>query len=381
MTKEQSLLLELIKQSQFGSSNLINFDGIDMDSLYVEALQHAVLGLVAPEIPLELRNEKWNQAIFKQKASYIRYCNEQGDLIYVLNEAFVPFVILKGNASAFYYKDPSRRMMGDIDFLVIPDKYEQAKKVLSNSGFEIDHDNGRHVAYRKNNQIYELHHHFSHNIDIESFIKDGLNKRVTVSIDGFAFPMLPKLANGLVLLDHIRNHIKAAIGLRQIIDWMMYVFSIQDNDYWINHFLPVAKSKGLYTLAITLTRMCQVYLGLPDCYSWCNESDDELCRKILEMILNSGNFGVKNGQGAIIESVSTRVRMSGILPWLQNTGESNWKAYHKHKWLKPFCWLYQLFRYFHRVLISKRKISLLKRDLKQSKHRYEILKELDVFDE
>ena len=35
----------------------------------------------------------------------------------------------------------------------------------------------------------------------------------------------------------------------------------------------------------------------------------------------------------------------GIFKQLQSRGETNWTLYHKHTWLRPFAWIYQLFRY------------------------------------
>lgn len=51
MDKEQTVLLSLVKQSQFGHSDTISFDDVDLDLLYEEALQQSVLGLIASVIP------------------------------------------------------------------------------------------------------------------------------------------------------------------------------------------------------------------------------------------------------------------------------------------------------------------------------------------
>ena len=378
MNKEQNVLLSLIKQSQFGQSEAISFDNVDMDALYNEAEQQSVLGLAASEIPEKYSNPKWYKARYRRKASYFLYCDDQDELKNVLTDAGIPFVILKGNASAIYYKEPYLRMMGDIDFLVPQDQYEQAKALLSSKGYIEDHDNGRHASFKKGNQLFEIHHHYSHDIDIEDYLIAGLINPDIVTIDVYSFPALPKLANGLVLLDHFRRHLQSAVGLRHAIDWMMYVYRNLDDDFWYNEFAPVVKKLGIDTLAITLTRMCQIYLGLPETITWCKNAKDSTCDRLMDVILKTGNFGRKNLKGRNVETVNARIKSMGLFPWLQYAGKHNWKAYHKHHWLKPFCWLYQICRYIKQGFKSGRNKDQLKDDLKRSNERYELLKELKI---
>ena len=378
MNKEQSVLLSLIKQSQFGPSEAISFNDVDMDALFVEASQQSVLGLVASEIPEEYITPKWYKARYRRKASYFLYCDEQDELKMVLDGAAIPFVILKGNASAINYKEPYLRMMGDIDFLVPQDQYQQAKTLLSSIGYVESHDNGRHASFKKDDQLFEIHHHYCHGVDFEDYLTKGLLNPEIVSIDGHIFPMFAKLANGLVLLDHFRRHLQSAVGLRHVVDWMMYVYRNLDDEFWDNEFAPVVKDLGMDTLAVTLTRMCQFYLGLPETITWCNNAKKSTCERLMNVILKSGNFGRKNLKGNNVETVTTRIKSMGLFPWLQYAGKHNWKAYHKHHWLKPFCWLYQICRYIKQGFKAGRSKEQLKDDLNRSNERYELLKELKI---
>ena len=380
MNKVQSVLLDLIKQSQFGIKEPICFADIDIDELYCEAKQQTVLSLIAAEIPDELSNTKWFQAKLRQKAAYIKYCSFQNDLKVILDSEGIPFVILKGNSSAIYYSDPTLRSMGDVDFLVPQDMYEKTKSVLASYGYKEDHDNGRHAAFKKDNQLFEVHHHFSHGIDIEDYLISGLNEREFVEIEGYEFPILPTMANGLVLLDHFRRHLLYSVGLRQVIDWMMYVYRNLDDEFWNNEFGPVAKEKGIDKLAITLTRMCQIYLGLPDTINWCKSDDDSTCLLLLKSIFDSGNFGNKKGVGKKFERINLRIKNIGVFRWLQELGEKNWQAYHKCHLLKPFCWLYQLIRFIKKGLISRRGINSIYKDFSSSNERYILLKQLNLSD-
>lgn len=379
MNVSQRVLLNLVKQSQFDIVSQIPSSGVDWDEVYNEALSQSVLGLVAPFIASTLSEDKWQQAQYQQMANYYRYSYAEDELRSILNNECIPFVILKGSAAAMYYKDPTLRSMGDIDFLVPHEQFEETKEVLSSQGFTEEHANKRHVCYEKNGINYELHYIFSYEDKyIEDYILEDFNYREIGRVDSRDVPMLPQLANGLVLLEHMRRHLRSGLGLRQVVDWMMYVYRNLDDEFWESSFRSVAASKGLEVLAVTATRMCQIYLGLPLSFTWCSSADEKLCEELMECLLVSGNFGRKNGSGNSVETVSTSIRREGLFRWLQMAGEHNWAAYRNHHWLKPFCWIYQAFRYAGQGLKTGRKGKELLGDLDRSKERYELLKKLEL---
>ena len=42
------------------------------------------------------------------------------------------------------------------------------------------------------------------------------------------------------------------------------------------------------------------------------------------------------------------VKEQGFFRFLQSTGRANWQASERHRFLRPFAWLYQLFRFMWR---------------------------------
>ena len=326
---------------------------------------------------------KWKAAEDMQLVRYIRYLNAQGELTALMDAEGIPFIVLKGLAAGVNYRDPSKRAMGDIDFIVPQELFEKTREVLLKAGYHPGVDNPyytRHVAYNKSGVHFELHHHFSHeDRDVEEFITRGLEERREVVIDGTRFTMADRLDNGIVLLDHMKTHLKSGLGLRQVIDWMMYVERELDNEFWKGSFEAAATSVRLDKLARTVTRMCQLYMGLrSDNISWCSDADAQTCADLLECLLSSGNFGRRNGDGGKIEMVRASMKQDGIFHRLQIAGESNWQAYKKHKWLKPFCWIYQSGRYVRQGLRARRSGSELKDDFKRAEERHKLLKDLEI---
>ena len=380
---EELELLKLIKISQFPHKYLRGKD-INWSSLYDEAVSHAVLGIVSNVVPEDIvaLDSRWKIALYRQKANYYRYCYAEKELSQIMNTAGIPFVILKGNAAAIYYRNPELRRMGDIDFLVSPDVFAKARQVLIQNGYKLIKESShtpRHIGFQKNGFLFELHHHFSYeDVDIEEYLIEGLKNSIQVRIGQHEFSMLPSVENGLVLLNHMRNHLKSGMGLRQIIDWMMYVNSELTDDVWSDSFGLIAKEKGLEKFAVTVTRMCQIYLGLPESITWCMNADQNLCRKLMRNILKTGNFGNKNERGVNIEKITIRIRRKGLFRHLQYAGKINWKACQKYHCLVPFAWIYQIIRYIRLGSETGRNKRQLYGDFKRGKERAKLLTELGI---
>ena len=382
MNSNNKMLLSLIKKSQFGViDDDVDYNEVDWSAVFNEAMAHTILGIIAPEVPENIKKNdvRWQEFQDMQMAKYVKYCYAEEELRKLLDESDIPFVILKGNASAIYYKNPERRIMGDIDFLVSQDMFEKTKEKMIEAGYKESETNSRHTELYKNGFEFELHHHFSFKkTDIEKFITDGLLNRKYEMIKDHEFPMLPKLANGLVFLSHMRYHMRGGLGLRHVIDWMMFVNSELSDEFWNDKFAPIVQELGLETFAITITRTCQLYLGLKDEIKWCKDADINLCNKLINVILDSGNFGRKNGNGQRAELVGMIMKKEGIFKTLQHSGEVHWSAYKKHHWLKPLCWFYQICRYLRQWVKTGRNGKQFADDIKRSNTKYDLLRELGI---
>ena len=382
MKQTESTLLALLRTSLYGIPAELQAD-TDWAAVLSEANAQTVTALAAKALPdtlTEAQRQPWKNAQYAQLANYVRYLAAQDELCRLFESAQLPMVILKGSAAAFYYPQPSLRMMGDIDFLIPSDQEKLAKELLQDSGYQFSSEgNERHVTYKKNGVDYEMHRRFSYrDLDIEKYVSSGLNNPEYGKIDDHVFPMLPRLANGLVLLAHMRRHLRVGLGLRQVIDWMMYVERELDDAFWRDTFCAVAKEKNLDTLAITTTRLCQKYLGLSERLTWCAGADDALCELLLENLFRSGNFGKKNSSGNLVQGVMVNIRREGLFPYLQRIGERDWELYHQHRWLKPFAWLHEGFVFLQKYLELRRKKKPVLTEARSSEDRYEMLKKLNI---
>ena len=381
MNDAEKELLHLVKCALHGQVETAAPD-IDWFAVLKEADIQTVTPLAASALPETVTEEErrpWKNAQYGALSFYVRYLLAQDELCSLFSENDIPMAILKGAAAAVYYPQPALRMMGDIDFIVPKESFQKAHSLLLENGFEMmgEYD-GRHEEWKKNGIEFELHSRFSHAVDVEEYITQGMQSIEHGSLDGHAFPMLPKLSNGMVLLDHMRGHLSNGLGLRQVIDWMLYVERELDDAFWESSFREAARAKKLDTLAITATRICQQYLGLTESVHWCAGADEQLCDLLMENLLRTGNFGRKNGEGNNVEKVSAAIRRMGFFKNLQNAGEHNWKLLRKYPWLRPVAWLYQIGRYTRQILKAKRGRDLAA-DLDRGEERYELLKKLNLY--
>ncbi|MBR0512934.1 MAG: nucleotidyltransferase family protein [Clostridia bacterium] len=367
-------MLDLLKASLWGTES-----AIASREDYSEMKAHAIAALPANVLPWtsmdpELRTE-WKKTIMQQLISYNQYLYEQENLPITF-----PYVILKGTSAAKYYPHPEYRKMGDIDIMTRREDYENACSELIKYGF-VEHINkeeedfGRHRGFSKNGVEVEVHAFFAllNEPKQAEYLDDLIIENITPSHE------LPDLVNGLVLLEHIAQHMEGGLGLRQIIDWMMFVDKcLSDEKEWSN-FRMMAQRIGLEKLTEVVTRMCEMFLGLEE-HTWCRNVDEKSCKGLMDFVLSCGNFGIKLvdkiGPGANVLSYARTP--FAFIHLLQERGLVNWKTAQKHAVLRPFAWLYQIGRYLNKGLGRKNAISELKGEYVAAKERVALFDALGV---
>lgn len=368
----------------------------DWAGVYSAMEEQAILPLVMNVLRPEDVNDatlykKWRgqstaQIIFNNKLLYL-----QQQLLELMKENDIPVVILKGAAASMYYPRPELRTMGDIDFMVLPKDFDRAYQVMLEDGYTLQYEKDfvrYHYTLQKNDAEFELHRYppgagitkqwdFLKELFYEVFdhIEEG-------SMWEFSFPVFSPLQNGFVLLLHIVKHLSHGLGLRQIIDWEMYVDRVLSDEFWEKEFAPVAEEAGLVTLAKTVTRLCQLYLGLrTEGITWCADADESLCEELLGYFMEQGNFGRKAGleedHGARLVS---RIRNPiDVFRLLQKHGSERWKAIEKHPWLRAFAWLYQIFAYLKTILTRKGTLKNWSKDAQVGRGRGKMFEKLQVY--
>ena len=384
MNANQTALLELLKATLFHAHAQFPAD-TNWDEVLLEAKHQTVLALAAPSVPKE-EAHKWREYTDQNTAHYIRVLHAQKELIRLLQSAGIPLVILKGTAAAIYYPNPILRTMGDIDFLAPLAQFESARELMEKSGYVVqygDTEDGRHIGFVKHGVLFEMHRYFSSfGLNIEPAIMDGFNRRQNVELLGYEFPMLPTLENGLVLLAHIRQHLleeQYSLGLRQVIDWMMYVRANVNVAGWKDDFRNLTQRYDLDKLAATMTFACNKWFGMP---CEVNDMDEAAVDELFDRIMASGNFSTKRDRAELqdkpVQAALQNLRQEGLFRYLQKAGEANWIASQRYRTLRPLAWIYQMGRFAKKGLQRVAQGKPLVRELSEGKQNNVFLKRLGI---
>ncbi len=361
MIETNEAMFRLLKESLFAadpSSDLWE-QGCDWADVYQEMQDHTIDALpykllLKHSISDEDLQEQWINSCIRSQSRWARVMYAQQQLIELLEENSIPCVIIKGAAAAMAYPSPTLRTVGDVDFLVKRTDFDKAAEVLESNGFQIKREKDsrfHHFGYEKSGVSFEMHSRLGivleTNEALIALFERGIDHRVWQQIEERVFPTLPVDLNGLVLLFHINQHLRSGLGFRQIIDWMMYLY--KNNN--LESLLPKIREAGMEKLALTVTAMCQRYLGLEEMVE---NAEAYPVEALMEYIGQKGNFGRKNGIAGKTEYVfldmSNPVR---VFRKLQIGGLKRWNAAKEHTWLRPFAWIYQIGRITKELVCNK----------------------------
>ncbi len=304
----QLALLELVKRGIATSDIGFDFTVLsqeDWEYVINDSRYQAVelMSFEAAKDITELVPKKNFSVWFKDAAQIVannfKVLQVQKNLIDLLNKNSIPYIILKGSASGFYYPDPETRSYGDVDFYVEPEYREKAKKLMVSSGYEIiDTKNIYHTSFKFLNVDLELHFDIARTPAGKSgeafrnFLQDAEKKYIVSKNPDFNNPE-PQIHGIIILLHTIHHFLTRGVGLRHLCDWACFVNETHNELFWKEELLPLLKKTGTLRFAAAITKTSSIYLGTK-CPDWADEISPELCRDIINDILELGNFGRKN---------------------------------------------------------------------------------------
>lgn len=313
----------------------------------------------------------------------------QVELVSLLKENHLPYVILKGTSASAYYPKPHIRTLGDVDFLIDPVTQAQIETILMSSGYRKSHGEHRnHIVFRKPGAHLEMHFEVAGvpygeiGDKIRVFLKETVYNPVQKRQEISSFSAPQDVYHGLILLLHMQHHLLGeGLGLRHLCDWAVYVERTQGQLFWAEMLLPFLKKIGLFEFAAVMTKTCAKFL-LTSCPVWAENVEDELCAWMIEDVLASGNFGRKDLQrskgGAFIsENGRDGTRHSrGYHLFRVLHNETYNKAVRHCPLLYPFVFVWRVLFHFGRIITGKSKPFKV---LSAAKKRRRIYNKLKVF--
>ena len=398
MTDYQDILLQLLSKALFDRPvTAVKSDWLKVLS---EAKNQAVMqlayvaldrGVLSPE-----EEKKWTDCALSDLVNSIRVIHDHSVLHEWMSEDRIPYVILKGYASAFYYPVPEYRTMGDVDFLVPAEYLDRAGTILKKHGLKPwEEKHISHIVYRNPPMHLEMHFNLAGTPDgkngeiVKEYSADVFEKAVLQNIDNDSVMLPSPFHHGLILLLHTCHHLTGeGIGLRHLCDWAVFENHFSDEEFR-SLFEDKLKKIGLWYFAQVLTLLSIRYLGAEK-RDWADIGEcSGLLEELMQDILNGGNFGVKDkersNEAYIISSrgkngVGKTSIGAQIIVSLNNVVYTRWPFAKKWKIVLPAGWLYYGIKQLIRIAKGKRKKVHLRTMLTGAKQRKKVYSQLRLFD-
>lgn len=398
----KALLLDIVSYRLFGAEKP-EINNADIVKLLKEAYSQTVYTMVFPFVEEKLKSfapEKFDALSEKYLAKLIVNTgnfHDHGELDRIMTENNIPYAVIKGIASAYYYPDSNMRDMGDVDFLVKEEDFEKTEALVQKLGYKYDHGESGdvHVAYeRPGLSILEIHRSVN-GIPKNAkgaLIKNEIEKAVPTSrrieFASASCNIVSEYLHGLIMLLHMVSHMtKEGIGLRHLCDWAVFVNSFTDERFR-EIFEAKLKSFGLWKFCCIITKTCMEYLKIDEKdFVYEVEIESGLTEAVLDDILGGGNFGKKDmnryreikyisDRGG--NSVSDKGIVAQLFSSLNEKTKSN-KLVKKNRIFYPIGLAGESFKYAGLVLSGKRKSSGTSEMLKEASKRKNLYNELGLF--
>lgn len=400
LNQTELVLLDLVANALFHKQTTVPAH-TDWEALYHEAVKQTVTAQAYRGIRengcilSEDLEGKWKNAVI---ASYYHNTCVTADHHYVdemMRKAGVPYVILKGCASASYYPDPMERTMGDVDFLVRESDLEQAGDILKKEGFiPWDMEHICHVVYRKDSIHLEMHFKpagmpYGHAGELaERYLQDVMEQASEITYENGTLRFPSPFHHGLILLMHTGHHMLGeGIGLRHLCDWAVFASSFTEEEFR-EIFEDRLKAIGLWKFACILSRTAEKWLGCPQ-RAWTECAEEYLADRVIEDIFTGGNFGRKK-EGRVYETYLISSRGKGgvghtsmLRQFVRSINEvivTQWPNAGRNKLRLLAGWGYFGIRYAVRICTGKRQPLHPLKICRAAKGRKDIYKEFQLYE-
>lgn len=366
----------------------------DWEEVFLELKAQACVPMTRPMLdylPIEGDlKKKWEGACIRNYRKYLIIDHFQNRIAESFRKEKIEFAVLKGTSAAMYQTFPQNRTMGDIDILVKEGTFDRALQCLLDIGFTVNEDNSelyrRHTGLKKEGIEVELHRFFAStetekdDIALNDFLDGELERAGERKVGEFSFYPFEELTNGIVILNHVKHHLRSALGFRQIIDFIMFADRVLTDEVWEQSFAPLAERFGLKKLAEAVGRVGQKFFGLSDELHWCKNCEESVADDLFELILKMGNFGRKSTYRSsnIISSAKSSRGLFKRFRYEYLSGLGHWKAAQKHPILRPLAFFYGVGRHAWILVSRKHAVKELKADYYELKEQVGLLESLGL---
>lgn len=305
------------------SETLFPLSENEWEEVYRIACKHTVEGIVYDGVlmlPVDKRPgrsllAKWTVAVERIECANKKTDRVLKELQDLFRQHTLKVILLKGQGVAAFYRDPSHRVCGDIDFYFPNRKdLEKANRLIEEKGIKLVRKTKGESYYSWKEVIVEHHGKL---IDIYDPFRYSRLRKLEEK-EGYIGDVPSPVLNLLLLNTHILKHLLVmGIGLRQFCD-MARAYLVLRSLVDEREMQAIYKWSGIRKWTQLLDAVLVQYIGLPDKYLCMTSLDNPSgAEELMKRILEGGNFGhYREGKKSFLEKNGREraLTMLGRLP-------------------------------------------------------------------
>lgn len=306
MNKFEKIYLNVLKDYFYGCP--VDLDGVEWDELISIAARQGMLPLLADyalklsdgnapsiEQKMLMRQIAMQNMLHQQKLrTYLKLVKE------CLDNAGIPFVLLKGYGLAALYPNPDVRSSGDIDIFVGIDNFHKANALLKQlpdvqTCDNHDTDEARHFNLHWENMQYiiEVHRVTGDFVDRKENDRYRVLEQLGVFeraekliIDGVEYRVPGTGFNMFYVFFHMWHHyLSEGLHMKQLIDWLLVLRHVK----WRNEKISALEKDLIFFRLLepwqVFATVLVEYLGVDEKDIPCFARKSDKARKLLDYIL------------------------------------------------------------------------------------------------
>lgn len=393
----QMTVLKLLEKDLFGTDYLPD-SNTDWQAVFKESRLQAIplhiYNALGNDIPQEMA-EKWGENAVNRLQKNIMVHKGHAVIHELMTKNGLPYCILKGCSSTYYYPDFCLRTMGDVDFLICNEDKETVIRILEDAGFTMKEDDKvhHHIAFKKGRVLFEMHLRPVGIPDgkagelVREYLRDIFEKTELVQKESAVFQKPSDFHHGLIILMHTYNHLLGeGVGLRHLSDLAVFFNHFSDEEFRDIFYEKLSKL-GLWKFAQIMACVSHQYLGLPY-RAWMGEVNEKLCADVMHDIYDGGNFGRKDEKRADQAILISNRGKDGVKNGtflqlcfsLNKAANNNFPALYKIKLLRPLAWVIAGISFVWRLFTGKRRKINLNNLVCEAEKRKSIYKQFHLFE-
>lgn len=406
MTRDFKKMISLLQYSVFGTKSEYEETG-DIEAVLRIALQQGVFPLVYGALEKEQKlalNSKWEQTFFRAMMRNEQKMVSLAGIIKKIEEAKIPYCILKGCTVAADYCLSECRLSGDIDLYVRPEFEQKTSELLKSLGFEVEPRPEGKQDFKASNPasgLIEVHVQLYH----EDFSRVVLKNKFGVTEDFSEVKISENLTVKALgpndTLDFLTTHfikhfVREGSGIRQITDLLAFVNNHKERIDFERYFARLDEI-NFKKLILNVFGIGVKFFGLE-----LEEFSTEMIDEIMDDVEAGENFGFGEAERdgfyerflkkraqqrpeearKLLRSKRKSIIRSVFLPSGRQLINKGYRYLEKTKILYPVAYMNRLWDVAVAIVLKKRNI---KRDMGYAQKanpvidaRMEMMKKLDI---